>query len=140
MEVKVEENKVNNLIRNEASKNENIEQLASENDISGKQLWRRVKMLAGWTSSLAPTKFITESGIIDKPNQMADLLNNFFCSKIENICSELEARGTCDPVALLEQNFNKWKGRKKVKTFELEPVTPKIVPSVFKLTSNQSCI
>ena len=37
--------------------NDKIEQLAAEKDSTGKQLWQRVKQLASWTNSLAPTGF-----------------------------------------------------------------------------------
>ena len=110
-------NKVNNMLRFEADHNEKIEQLTAEDDLTGKQLWQRVKRMAGWSVSLAPTKFISETGLIANPKDMADILNNFFCTKIEKICNELEARTQIDPLALLRNNFNKWSQKNTIETF-----------------------
>ena len=87
---KIEKNRVNNMLRYEADKNEEIEQLAVEKDLSGKQLWNRVKKMAGWSVSLSPNKFTSENGLITDPKQMADCLNNFFTAKIEKICNDLK--------------------------------------------------
>ena len=84
-----------------------MEQSIVEEDISGRQMWLRVKRLAGWSTSLSPTKFATDTGIITNTKQMADLLNNFFCAKIKNICDALEAKTPSDPLALLRSNMNK---------------------------------
>ena len=57
---KLEKNRVNNLLRYEAKQNDEIEQLTAQEDMTGKQLWNRVKYMAGWAISLSPTKFATE--------------------------------------------------------------------------------
>ena len=59
-----EKNLVNNLLRKESKNNSNIEQIAVEKDITTKQLWQRVKKMAGWINSLLPTKFTTDDIII----------------------------------------------------------------------------
>ena len=71
------------MLRYEADNKEEIEQLAAEKDLSGKQLWNRVKRMAGWSVSLSPNKFTPENGLITDPIEMANSLNNFFTSKIE---------------------------------------------------------
>ena len=96
------------MLRKEAIKNDKVEQLAAQDDITGKQLWNRVKQMAGWVSSLSPTKFSTNNGMITDPTQMANLLNDFFCTKIQKLCNELELRNLTDPLLLLRENFNKW--------------------------------
>merc|ERR1712101_67029 len=63
-------------------------------------MWRRAKRIAGWSESLSPTVFSTDSGLISKPKQMADHLNNFFCSKIQNICDSLALKTPSDPPVL----------------------------------------
>ena len=99
-------------------------------------MWNRVKKLAGWSTSLSPTKFATDSGIITNPKQMADLLNNFFCSKIKNIYDFLEQKVPSDPLAHLRSNIHKWKDKDKIEVFELKEVTPKRVRELFKLINN----
>ena len=47
---KKEKNKVNNLIRNEAMNKTRREQAFAEEDLTGRQMWRRVKKLAGWST------------------------------------------------------------------------------------------
>ena len=66
--------------------------------------------MAGWPSLLALTKFVTENGLTDNPKQMVYILNDYFCSKINKICTELETRDSCDPLALLKHNFDRWNG------------------------------
>ena len=80
---KKEKNKVNNLIRNKARNRIRREQAFAEEDLTGRQMWRRVKKLAGWSTSLSPTIFTTDTGLITKPKQMADHINGFFCEKIK---------------------------------------------------------
>ena len=94
-------------MRREAVENNRIEQIAAEKDVTSRKLWQRVKSLAGWTNSLSPTKFTTENGLVTKPAEMANLLNDFFCNKVQKICDELERRTHCDPVALLRKNMNR---------------------------------
>merc|ERR1712240_552904 len=86
---KKEKNKVNNLIRNEAKNKTRREQAFAEEDLTGKQMWNRVKKLAGWSSSLSPTIFTTDTGLITKPKLMADHINRIFCEKIKKICDAL---------------------------------------------------
>ena len=97
---KVAKNKVNDILRREATSKDKVEQLAAQSDMTGKMLWNRVKRMAGWATSLSPTKFSTENGIISEPKQMANNLNDHFCNKISNICSELERRNKSDPLTL----------------------------------------
>ena len=78
-------NRVNNLLRDDAAKNVFKEQKIAEDDMTGRQIWNRVKRLAGWSTSLSPTIFSTDSGVISNPKQMADLMNKFFCDKVSKI-------------------------------------------------------
>ena len=133
---KKEKNRINNLLRNETAKNELKEQKIVEDDMTGRQIWNRVKRLAGWSTSLSPTIFTTDSGIISNPKLMADHINNFFCSKISKICDQLKLRVPSDPLALLRANMNKWKDRNKVDVFELTEVTPKRVRELFRMINN----
>merc|ERR1711873_201441 len=68
---KLEKNKVNNLIRNEARSTTRREQAIVEEDLTGKQMLRRVKRIAGWSASLSQTVFTTDTGLITKPKEMA---------------------------------------------------------------------
>ena len=106
--------------------------------MTGRQMWNRVKKLAGWSSSLSPTIFSTDAGTISNPKLMADHVNEFFCSKIQTICDQLRASTTIDPLSLLRENFAKWKSRDNIDNFELKPVTPKRVRELFKLINNVS--
>ena len=104
---KLEKNKVNNLIRNEVRSNTRREQAMVEEDLTGKQMWRRVKKIAGWSASLSPTIFTTDTGLITKPKEMADHINNFFCAKIQKICDSLLNKNLSDPLVLLKTNFQR---------------------------------
>ena len=64
---KREKNKVNIMLSNEARRNDGIEQMVAEKDITSRQLWIRFKKLAGWMKSLSLTKFTTENGLVTKP-------------------------------------------------------------------------
>ena len=130
---KLEKNKVNNLIRNKARSNTRREQAIVEEDLTGKQMWRRVKRIAGWSASLSPTIFTTDTGLITKPKEMADHINNFFCAKIQKICDSLLNKNLSDPLVLLKTNFQRWKNKDKVEILELQEVTPKRVRELFKL-------
>ena len=44
---KLEKNRVNNLLRYETKQIDKIEQLTAQDDIPGKQLWKRVKNMTG---------------------------------------------------------------------------------------------
>ena len=92
--------------------------------------------MARWAISLSPTKFTTENGLVTDPKQMADMLNEYFCSKIQNICNELENRTLSDPLILFRENFNRWTGKQNVEIFELKEVTPKRVRKLFKMLQN----
>ena len=113
----MEKNRVNNLLRNEARSKTRREQASVEEDLTGRQMWRRVKKIAGWSTSLSPTIFSTDTGLITKPKQMADHLNDFFCAKIQNICDSLSNKTPSDPLVLLKNNFQRWKNRDKVEIF-----------------------
>ena len=134
----MEKNRVNNLIRNEAMNKTRREQALAEEDLTGRQMWRRVKKLAGWSTSLAPTILTTETGLITKPKQMADHINGFFCEKIKNICDSLSKKDLSDPLVLLKMNFKRWKNKDTVEIFELQEVTPKRVRELFKFLNNSS--
>ena len=105
---------MNNLIRNEAMNKTRREQAFAEEDLTGRQMWSRVKKLAGWSSSLSPTIFTTDTGLITKPKLMADHINGFFCEKIKNICDSLSKKDLSDPLVLLKMNFKRWKNKDKV--------------------------
>ena len=135
---KAEKNRVNNLLRSEARNIMRREQALVEEDMTGRQMWKRVKKIAGWSISLSPTIFSTDTGLISKPKQMADHLNKFFCAKIQDICDSLSSRAPSDPLILLRTNFQRWKNKDKVETFELQEVTPKRVRELFKLLNNSS--
>ena len=70
--------------------------------MTGRQMWNRVKKLAGWSTSLSPTIFTTETGTITKPKLMADHINDYFCQKIKKICDDLKGRNLSDPLVLLK--------------------------------------
>ena len=99
-------NRVNNLIRNEDRNKKRREQALVEEDLTGKQMWNRVKNLAGWTSSLSPTIFTTETSLITKPKLMADHINEYFSNKIKKICDTLSSKSTGDPLILLRTSFD----------------------------------
>ena len=113
-----------------------MEQIAAEKDITTRQLWQRVKKMAGWINSLSPTKFSMDEGIISKPLEMANLLNDFFYKKVNNICNQLTNKTICDPLALLKFNMNKWINKDCYRHFELSRVNPKRVRKLFKLLKN----
>ena len=85
-----------------------------------------------------PDIFTTDTGLITKPKEMADHINNFFCAKIQNICDSLLNKNLSDPLVLLKTNFQRWKNKDKVEIFELQEVTPKRVRELFKLLNNSS--
>ena len=100
-------------------------------------MWNRVKKIAGWSTSLSPTIFSTDTGLITKPKHMADHLNNFFCDKIQKICDSLSQKTPSDPLVLLKMSFQRWKNRDKIEIFELQEVTPKRVRELLKLLNNK---
>ena len=77
-----------------------------------------------------------ENRLINNPKQMVNILNTFFCTKIQKICTELERRNLCNPLALLRHNFDRWNGRNNIEPFELKLVTPKRVRKLFKMLKN----
>ena len=92
-----------------------------------------MKKLAGWSSSLSPTIFATETGLITKPKQMADHINDYFGNKIKKICDGLSIKNKSDPLTLLKSNFARWKYKGNVKPFELKEVNQNRVRELFKL-------
>ena len=117
--------------KKKSKENSTIEQLAAEKDVTSRKLWQKVKGMAGWINSLSPTKFATENGLIFKPLEMANLLNDYFFNKVNNICLELVNNNNCDPLSLLKSNMNKWIHKEKYKKFELTKVKPKQVRKLF---------
>merc|ERR1712240_296335 len=89
-------------------------------------------------TSLSPTIFTTETGLITKPKRMADHINDYFCEKIKNICDSLSKKDLSDPLVLLKMNFQRWENKDMVEIFELQEVTPKRVRELFKFLNNSS--
>ena len=74
-------------------------------------MWDKVKRMAGWVSSLAPTS-LNDNGIItSSPKRMAQILNAYFISKVRNINMEME-NITGDPSIYLK-NIKKTIGQKR---------------------------
>ena len=86
------------MLRKGVNDRDRIEQLAVQKDLTGRMLWNRVKKLAGWATALSPIKFSTENGVVSEPKLMANLLNNYFCEKVSNICQELSTKNKSDPL------------------------------------------
>ena len=101
-------NVVNKKIRKEKAlkKEHEIEEVSK--DVTAKSLWNLVKRRACWTQSLAPTMLkIGESEYTSSPAEMANTLNDYFISKVTNICNNLKPCDL-DPTTILRKLIANW--------------------------------
>ena len=80
-------NRVNSAVKADKLKSTK-ESIAKAND--PKSLWNTVKKLTGNSESSSPTELVHEGNVFHKAIDIADVLNDFFVKKVENLCSMLE--------------------------------------------------
>ena len=91
-----------------------------EADTSGKEIWNKVKMKAGWLTNLSPTTINNNGSVRTSPLEIANIMNKFFINKVNTICESLVNK-TGD---LLQQSMNNWKNRNNLPTFNFKTITP----------------
>ena len=103
------------MIRSEKNKSDNEKIFKIENGKSCSELWNYVKKKAGWSKSLSP-KIIKYDGIHNSnPTVIANLLNNFYISKVNDIVRDLYIENG-DPTWLLRKLWDKWRGKNDVQS------------------------
>ena len=83
--------------------------------------WGHILGWLNWSSTSSPTKLIHGNRVETSPSKMANIMNNFYISKVNNIRSALPPPVT-DPLGYLKQMMYGCPTR-----FQLKPVHPDIV-------------
>ena len=109
------------------SKVREAEMLAA--DESGRKIWTRVKCLAGWEVSSAPSELIDNGGLITSPSKMANIFTQFIISKITKVGDMLNPIGN-SPTRFLTLMFSKWR-HKPTSSVDFKPLTKKDMEKLF---------
>ena len=97
-------------------------------------LWKNMLGWLGWCSSGSPSKLYHAGQIITSPARLAEIMNNFFISKVEKIRENLPL-ATDDPLKTLKHIM---KGNKS--EFKLAAVHPDTIKKIIKkLKNSKSC-
>ena len=109
------------LIRRKNEYFKNIfEALSLEND--AKNIYRTAKNLMGWSAPKQPKMFLINGTLYRKPLEMANILLDFYNSKIESLGRALEKRGR-DPLRFLDRALAQWEGTGGIKTFTIRQIS-----------------
>ena len=119
---KIIRNRVTNSIKNDKTKWQKMK-LENCNNDSGK-LWKNILGWLNWCSSGSPTKLYHAGQIVTSPAKLAEVMNNFFVSKVKTICQKLPTP-TDDPLKTLKHLM-----KNKNTQFSLSSVYPETVRKV----------
>ena len=107
-------NECKQKLKKDRSEHEKAFSKEIEKDRSTKDLWNTIKKKAGWVTNLAPG-FIQNGAVLVKDRvQSANIINNYYKNKIENLISSIPPTLT-DPTTILSNKMREWIG---------EPVNP----------------
>ena len=109
--VKLDKKKYLEDLYQNADKNKNV-----------KSLYRITTEQLGWKTGGPPQSLVNHGKLINKPREIAELMNTLFLDKIKTLNNNIPAR-TKDPLDLLRKTIQNWKGAKDRKVFELREVT-----------------
>ena len=120
--------KVTRSLRNDKYKWQKNKLETCNND-SGK-LWKNIRGWLNWSSSGSPTKLYHAGQIVTSPSKLANIMNQFFIGKIENIRMELPTP-TGDPLSTL-----KTKMQDRTSVFSLSCIHPETVKQIILSLKN----
>ena len=125
-------NKVNNLLQIDKRdwKRSKLKYAAENTSF----IWNFAKSWLGWKSGGPPTHLCVNGVMISKPYEIAQAMNTFFVTKVENIVKSLPVTNY-DPFRLVKNIM-----KNKVCSFELAPVHPDQIDKIISnLKNSKSC-
>ena len=132
-EFKKQKNYCNKLIK-KAVREKNCQNVTS--DSTTKQIWNSVNdILKPEGISRNHLKIQTDDKLIDSPSELAEIFNDFFKNKVDNLASSIKKDVKIDPLSKLRQRLHGFNSKFKLKT-----VNEKSVLKIMKLLkSKKSC-
>ena len=86
-----------------------------------KGTYSTAKNVLGWNMASQPNMLISGGVIFRKPLDMANILQNTFKNKVENLMRGLK-RGGRDPLRLLDEALYHWEGSESLTTFTIREI------------------
>ena len=83
----------------------------------------------------APISLTHLGNVVTSPLKMAEILNNYFIEKVENICQDLLPKNG-NATDCLSKSMNCWKHKDQLPKFKFKKVDQKRVKILFKLLKN----
>ena len=84
--------------------------------------FRTVRSILGWTTVSQPRMFLVAGRLIRKPGELANTLQNFYVSKINNLVGALKKSGQ-DPLRFLDNALRLWEKSENIPTFNVREIT-----------------
>ena len=127
-------NKVNQILKTEKRNWQKAKLKLFEDENDSKQIWKNVKSSLNWTTSGAPTQLFHQGRLETRPSGLAECMNNFFITKIENLIENLEPRES-DPLSNLRQLMSN-----RSCIFKLKPIHPDQVEKLINNLKNSGSV
>ena len=129
---KIVRNKVANRLKYEKVKWQ--ESKLMDASVNSSKSWSFAKTLLGWSSGGPPNKLIINNAMITKPYEIAQSMNNYFVSKVQNIVANLPVSNR-DPLELPRMLM-----KNKQCSFDLKAVHPDDIEKIIaNLKPSKSC-
>ena len=126
--------KVRNMITNNLRFEERTWQRKNiqihEGNSNSSGTWKTIKRILNWKSSGSPTRLYYNGILKTKSQEVADIQNDFFIRKIENIKKSMKSSNS-DPLCLLRKLM-----KNRQCNFRLKPVYPDTVQKIIAGLSN----
>ena len=127
-------NKVNQILKTEKRNWQRAKLKLCEDENDSKQIWKNVKSSLNWTTSGAPTQLFHQGRLETRPSGLAECMNNFFITKIENLIENLEPTES-DPLSNLRQLMSN-----RSCIFKLKPIHPDLVKKLISNLKNSGSV
>ena len=109
------------------------ERKVQEAEEDSQKLWKYSKSSMGWGEAGSPTSLVDQGTVTTDNEQIAEIMNNFFVTKVEKIKENIP-KEDIDPMELTDM----WLSDKDVGALALSPVTEETVENILKRLQNSN--